>query len=413
MLGDEKVRRWIEAWEREKEETAHQIRMLSKGNKFDGEEPEGTDSTRDLSELSDQRREDDRREALDLVYPRDKDNDNHWDNEESVVPYNRKFKKIEYVPPPLQETNGLLGAHHIHLQAQDTDVREYYFWGRDLTLVIEGPDGEITSYFGEATIQLQQPDLSETIRTPPLLGRTNEMRERLFKKGKFATKKKTTVRLDVPKVTRRSVRNDATFDTTLMPDELEAIGDALIYQPMKFNEKPRTYSIVKTRNGRVIVQLEAGPEVEDVPPTDGEKKDLKKDEERDVSKDAEANETHKSKLTRLGSDPPTSDQTPAFGASEERSGAFHEHMETEKPMGYCERGLDGGSPSSENLKESELRERYKNKELTTYQGHQPSPEHEQSARISPTTASKPSSESPLAPPDDQELTLGARGPGNC
>jgi hypothetical protein len=149
--------------------------MLSKGNKFDGEEPEGTDSTCDLLEVSDQRREDDRNQALNLVYPRNKDNDYHWDNEESVVPYNWKFKKIEYVPPPLQETNGLLGAYHICLQAQDTDAQEYYFWAKDLTLTIEGPDGKISSYFGEATIQLQQPDLSETIRTPPLLGRMNEM----------------------------------------------------------------------------------------------------------------------------------------------------------------------------------------------------------------------------------------------
>ena len=170
-----------------------------------------------------------------------------------MVPYNQKFKKIEYVPPPLQETNGLLGAYHICLQAQDTDTREYYFWARDLMLTIEGPDGEISSYFGEATIQLQQPDLSETIWTPPLLGRMNKMRERLFKKGKFATKKKTTAKLDIPKVTRRGVGNDTNFDTMLTPDELEAIGDTLIYQLMKFNEKPRTYSIMKTRDGRVIV----------------------------------------------------------------------------------------------------------------------------------------------------------------
>jgi hypothetical protein len=404
MAGDEKVQRWIEAWEREKEETAHQIKILSKGNRFDGEEPEGTDSTPDLS---DQRREDDRREALDLVYPRDKDNDYHWGNEESVVPYNRKFKKIEYVPPPLQETNGLLGAHHIHLQAQDTDAREYYFWGRDLTLVIEGPDGEITSYFGEATIQLQQPDPSETIRIPPLLGRTNEMRERLFKRGKFA-KKKTTAKLAVPELTRKGVRNDTNLGVTLTPNELEAIGDALINQPMKFKERPRTYTIVKTRDGRVIVELETDPEVERTPPTDGEKKDLKEDEERDVSKDAEANETYKSKHTRFGSDPPTSDQTPALGASWERSGTFHEHMEPAKPMGYLERGPDEGSPSGESLKESELSEKYKNQGTTTYQDHQPSPEHEPPARISPTTASKPSSESPLAPLDDQELRTSAQ-----
>jgi hypothetical protein len=186
------------------------------------------------------------------------------------------------------------------------------------------------------------------------------------------------------------------------------LAPSVIYQPMKFNKKPRTYSIVKTRNGRVIVQLEVGPEVEDVPPTDGEKEGLKEDRERDVSQDGEAKDTNRTRLTRLGGDPPTSDQTPALGAPGERSGTFLEHMETEKPMGYCERGLDGGSPISENLKESNLRERYKNKESMTYQGHQPSPEHEQSARISPTTASKPSSESPPAPPDDQELRTSAQ-----
>ena len=213
---------------------------------------------------------------------------------------------MEYLPPPQQPPNGILAAIKMFPFASDDETCEVHFRAQGVTLATQDRNGGVAYYHGDATIRIEEPEPGTAIEVPRRW-RTNEMRNRLFLTDEFT-----------PNVRRTEVRQfpndgrDRDLKPYMTPEEMDALVQELITEPMGPNETVRAYTIRKKKNGVVIVRQGIDPDPrEDEPRTQQCDTNLGKQWNDKGAEDSPGpEEIDQDELTKFGNDPPASEQAP-------------------------------------------------------------------------------------------------------
>ena len=217
---------------------------------------------------------------------------------------------LQYAPVPYVVPNGMMSALDIFPYAKDDDRRESYFMAYGITLATENRFGKTVYYNGDANICITEPIDGVTIEVPNR-ARTNSMRQQMFRMGEYASRrKKNRTRKDQIMCTRSAAGNNMTWNI-MERDELEAVLDDLVENPME-DENLRTYSLLRRSDGQIEVRPVLGQDKEARRTCDPDRDNTSQEkEDKEMSDhDAEPITTDQDQLTKLGRDPQTPDRTP-------------------------------------------------------------------------------------------------------
>ena len=221
---------------------------------------------------------------------------------------------LQYLDPKIPPSNGLLAAQEIIPFAQYADSEDYEFYARGVTLALNDNEDKTIYCRGNALIRLNNREM-ETTQRPPTRARVDHMRQRLFRMGAYATphprakKMPDTVSANDPEthwqtpnigVPRRVAPAEIHNGHEMSPDELAAVLDVLMKNPIEEMEEQRSYTIQKGENGQVLVTrapFNMGEWVNEEPT-------ISVKDENDEDQTTNLN----SGLTALGNDPQPSDQ---------------------------------------------------------------------------------------------------------
>ena len=220
-------------------------------------------------------------------------------------------------------SNGMLAAMEVIPIAQYGDREDFEFYARGVTLALDDEEGDTTYYRGNALIRIAGNDRRPKLKTPTR-SRVNQMRERLFRMGQYSREGQETLK---DELTSRNILAPVEEDrhTTqrlgvdhgplvgsppggnLTANELKTVIDDLVANPIEDPGKKRVYEIKKLASERIAatrIPLNMN-EWRGVDRSAGKRADEKYITAEDLTRiGVEA-------LTRLGRDPPVSDQRPA------------------------------------------------------------------------------------------------------
>jgi len=220
---------------------------------------------------------------------------------------------LSYAPVPYVVPNGMMSALDIFPYAKDDTRRESYFIAYGVTLATENRFGKTVYYNGDANIRISEPFEGVTIDIPNH-ARTDLMRQQMFRMGKYKPrKKKKRIQKDQVRCTRSQNGNSMVWNI-MERDELEAVLDHLVDNPMD-DEDLRTYSLTRRSDGIIEVRPDnnrhKGPQRTCDP--DRDSTSLEKKDKEISNRDADPIRTAQDILTGLGRDPQTPDQASIEG----------------------------------------------------------------------------------------------------
>ena len=163
---------------------------------------------------------------------------------------------MRHLPRPRHLPNGLLASINLIPFADNPQTGERYFEGLGSTLVMNDARGTPIKYHSDATIHLSQPPPGVIIEVPRE-ERVNEMRERLFRMGPHAQRRRRT------RTQQSSASSDSGIDEKwacgMTAIELQEMMEQIISKSFETHEEDRTYEIHKTRTGVVVRQARNWP----------------------------------------------------------------------------------------------------------------------------------------------------------
>ena len=237
---------------------------------------------------------------------------------------------MRYLPLPTYAATGMLSALDIFPFANDQSKREHYFQAYGITLATENRQGQVVYFHGDAEIRITEPQPGLRIEVPGRQ-RTNEMRERLFRMNDFAEINRYQPRPATPPRRRNA---DAIRPNHMSKEEIATLIHELKTHPWIGKEYSRVYSFERKSDGTILVRRGWPSEwsTDTASDTESEEDSLfSTDSDNDEPTD-DAREQVKETPTRLGKDPPTSDQAPAASKGKARNEDRASHMDAPQNM---------------------------------------------------------------------------------
>ena len=232
-------------------------------------------------------------------------------------------RHTRYLPEPLEPTNGLLAVRHLIPYAQYDRDNDMTFYARGATLVIDEEDGEPAYYRGNAVIRITDRD-GRPGPKPPSRRKVNMVRNQLFRTHEFAKPPELSEEHDIPASIEEppqaqnskdaspdradqhgDMTNTDSLRGTMTQNELEAIMQEIMTEPIEEIGERRAYKIEQQADGSIIVTRQSfDPEVWKQE-NDGAAERIISDERATRQGEKSAN---KAALTRYGNNPPASDK---------------------------------------------------------------------------------------------------------
>ena len=278
-----------------------------------------------------------------------------------------EIENLRYIPPPPRIPTGIVAAEALYHFAVDEKKGDYYFQARDATLVTEDQNGKPSYYWGDVTIRLKEPD-SDRATLNPSFPRTNDARKRIFKLGKYGDP--PSIRpLDCRPPPAKRPRIQAYRTREMSQDELEAIIEKLMDEPLESKEDTRAYTIERREDGLVLIRSKAMPDngLDGMSDPGSSRNELEGMDREDKGVSTETSASESSELTRLGNDPQPSDQAPDREIQDDPRTCFFGLNEVDTDLEIIGE-VSGACEQSEqtNVEETEQQEDIKDK-VETYQ----------------------------------------------
>ncbi|KAF9783401.1 hypothetical protein BJ322DRAFT_1219765 [Thelephora terrestris] len=214
---------------------------------------------------------------------------------------------------------------------ENARLKQKYFYARDIDFIVSSNQTEKPAHLhGNITIRLDKVSDKTTVY---VLRRTRLDRAQRYvtHQRKHAVPKRQITVFGSEIKSKTPEDNEVSWNM-MEQDELEGVLDELSRDPMVANEEIRTYTISKLNDGTIEVRhgLPAKNGGNNPSTQDPGKSNLDKEDKEVSNADEETKKAEEETLTKLGSDPQTSDH-----ASESEA-----HMERKKGSETCTTGGD-------------------------------------------------------------------------